>query len=73
MTAPPPKIHCLFHLRINCPCIRPVVDRETLKMRLEHGIRLNEINNKYESNEADRTRRAAETEEFRRRLAEFSE
>jgi hypothetical protein len=73
MTAPPPpKIYCLFHRKTDCICISPVTDRQALKMRLESAIRLNEINNKFESSESEKARRDAETEEFRRRLAEIS-
>lgn len=51
--APKPKvekIYCLFHKKVDCNCIVPVQDLATLKLRIEHQKRLDELKNKYKLN-----------------------
>lgn len=64
----PEKIHCLFHRKTDCICIAPVTDDQTLKMRLEHAIKLNELSNKFENNMDELRRREAQTSDFRASL-----
>jgi len=46
-----PKVFCLFHQKTDCNCINPVTNDHVLKMRLENAIKINDLNNKFESNE----------------------
>jgi len=46
-----PKIFCIFHQRTECICIAPVTNDGVLKIRLANAIKINELNNKFESNE----------------------
>jgi hypothetical protein len=69
---PQPKIHCLFHLKSDCICTVVVTTERQLKERLEHRIKLNEINNKFESDPAEKARREAEIEGWLARLENIS-
>ena len=57
----PEKIFCLFHQKTECSCIEPVVDTETLKMRLAHHIRLNNQLNRNSVDEAEKAKRDEQT------------
>jgi hypothetical protein len=37
------KILCLYHGKVDCDCISPVIDQKTLVIRLEHFIRLSKL------------------------------
>jgi hypothetical protein len=37
------KILCLYHEKVDCDCISSVVDKKTLRLRLEHFIRLSKL------------------------------
>ena len=65
---PQPKIFCLFHQKTECNCIAPVSDTKILKMRLEHAIKINDLNNKFESNEDLKLARENENDGWRARL-----
>ena len=65
-----PKVFCLFHQRTECNCIAPVTDKDALKMRLEHAIKLNELNNKFEGNEDLKLAREKEMTGWRAMLSE---
>ena len=64
----PAKIFCLFHQKTDCGCISLVTDNKTLKVRLFHAIKFNEINNKFESDPKIKAQREAERDSWRARL-----
>lgn len=68
-----PKVFCLFHQKTDCNCINPVTNKNVLNMRLEHAIKLNDRNNKFESNEELKLAREKETADWRARISEMLE
>jgi hypothetical protein len=64
----PEKIFCLFHQKMDCICINPVIDQKNLKLRLEAGISINDRLNKHALDETEKARREAESETFRGRI-----
>ena len=67
----PEKVFCLFHQKTDCSCIVTVVDSRTLKMRLEHHIRLNNIRNRHETDETEKRQRDEQTILYESRLADL--
>ena len=67
------KIFCLFHQKTDCSCIYPVVNNEVLCERLKHHIRLNNLLNKHEGDEAKKDKRNQETILFENRLGDLKE
>jgi hypothetical protein len=63
------KVSCLFHSQSECICIRPVTTNVDLISRLEHQIRLNELNAKFAS-QTEKTERAAAVAQLKKRLDE---
>ena len=67
------KIFCLLHQKIDCQCIASVVDDKTLKMRLMHQIRLNNILITRESDETAKGKRDEQTILYETRLADLKD
>ena len=65
---PQPKVFCLFHQKVECICIAPVTNDGVLKMRLANAIKINELNNKFESNEDLKSAREKENDGWRARF-----
>lgn len=68
---PTPKIFCLFHQRTDCNCISPVADTKTLKERIEHQIKLNNILNPHELDEDEKRKRDEQTIVLESRLSDL--
>lgn len=62
---------CLFHQKSGCSCITPVTNIKDLKTRLEHSIKLNNINNYFEKDPEEKAEREAQSELWRARLEQL--
>lgn len=67
----PSKIHCLFHQKIDCSCINPVTNDKILIERLEHHLKLNQILNRYEADEAKKDERNRQSILYEDRLSDL--
>jgi hypothetical protein len=70
-TEPSVKIFCLFHKKIDCLCINPVTNDKALKYRLKSSVGNHQLNNRYESDPAEKAKREAEIKDWQARLEEI--
>ncbi len=64
----PAKVFCLFHQKVDCLCIKPVIDNKNLIYRLESQIRLNNILKDYGTDEEVKKNQRQQTIDFQSRL-----